>query len=106
MACGVARTLRKHQDAPVRWRSISGGSDGAAPPAAGDPALIGLITSLILDRATCLDCLTSRTGSTRAETGRALQRMPATVRLIAAWGERCRICGTTNLVVFSLKSSA
>jgi hypothetical protein len=57
-----------------------------------------LVTALILDRPTCLDCIAQKTGLPMTEIGATLFRVRAFLRVHEEEG-RCRACGETKRVV-------
>ena len=69
--------------------------------------LLGLIASVILDRPTCLICLSDKVGASRLETVRAVELMMKTVNVAIQYtGERCRACGSTLGPIYSVPASA
>jgi len=60
-----------------------------------DAKLVGLIVSMILERPTCLRCVSSRIEATKLETLKAMRRMVGTVPAEMRIGEPCRVCGST-----------
>ena len=75
---------------------------GIARALAGEPSLIVLITSVILDRPTCLLCLAAKVGATKLGVVRAMERIAVTVQIATAMDDRCRACGNTLGPVYSL----
>ena len=57
-----------------------------------------LVTALILERPTCLDCLADKTDLPLTEIGATLFRVRALLRLREEEG-RCRACGETKRVI-------
>ena len=69
-------------------------------------ALSGLIVSVILERPTCLICLSDKVGASRLETLRTIERMTKTVAIKVEYGEeRCRACGNTLGPIYSIPAS-
>lgn len=67
-----------------------------------DETLAVLITSVILERPTCLLCVTAKVGATMLAVVCAMERIGQTVRVRAVNDERCRACGSTLGPVYSL----
>ena len=61
-----------------------------------------LVTALILERPTCLDCLADKTGLPLTEIGATLFRVRAFLQVHEEEG-RCRACGETKRVVSLLR---
>ena len=69
--------------------------------------LLGLITSVILERPTCLICLSDKVGASRLETVRAVERMMKTINVTVQYsGERCGACDNTLGPIYSLPGDA
>src|SRR5438045_3347508 len=63
---------------------ISGASDR-------DPAILAvLIVSVILERPTCLLCITAKVGDDKLAVVRTMERIGKTVEIVVANDERCR----------------
>jgi arginyl-tRNA--protein-N-Asp/Glu arginylyltransferase len=60
-----------------------------------DAKLVGLIVSMILERPTCLRCISVKIKATKLDTLRAMKRIVGTVPAEMHVGERCRVCGST-----------
>ena len=60
-----------------------------------DAKLVGLIVSMILERPTCLRCITARTEVTKLAALLAMRRIVGTVPAEMRIGETCRLCGST-----------
>jgi hypothetical protein len=69
-------------------------------------ALLGPIVSVILERPTCLICVSNKVGASRLETLRSIERMGKTVSIKVEYGgERCRACGSTIGPIYSIPAS-
>jgi hypothetical protein len=79
-------------------RALSGGSDASSD----EPGLVVLITSVILERPTCLICLAEKVGASKLAVVRTLERMERTLLIKTANDDRCRACGSTLGPVYSL----
>ena len=62
----------------------------------------GLIVAVILERPTCLLCLTVKANLTTLEVVRTLDRISRTLAVRISQGDRCRMCGSTLGPVYSL----
>jgi len=62
---------------------------------------ITLITSLIQERPMCLPCIAARAGTTETTVRALLARIVP----IVWYGERCRACGQTGIVVSLIHQS-
>ena len=68
--------------------------------------LVGLITSVILERPTCLICISDKVGASRLETLRGVEYIMKTVAVTTRYaGERCRACGSTLGPIYSVPAS-
>ena len=67
-----------------------------------DPTKGGLIVAVILERPTCLVCLTAKVGMTQLDAVRTIERIAENLRVIVQQGDRCRLCGSTVGPVYSL----
>jgi len=63
------------------------------------PEHAALITTLILERPTCVGCVATKTGMTVQSVLAYLERMSRTVNVQRMSNERCRACGTIGPVV-------
>ena len=64
------------------------------------PERAALVTAIILERPTCLTCLSQKTGLSVAEIRATLVRIQVALALQVHRGqERCRACGTTVDVI-------
>jgi hypothetical protein len=68
-----------------------------------ETSLAVLITSVILERPTCLICITAKVGADKLAVVRALERIGGTLTVQVANDERCRACGSTLGPVYSLE---
>jgi hypothetical protein len=59
-----------------------------------DAKLVGIIVSMILERPTCLRCISAKIEATKLETLRAMQRIAGAVPAEMRTGEACRVCGS------------
>ena len=91
--------LKAHAQEVRGARRLHGASDHPEPD---EPSLIVLITSVILDRPTCLLCLAAKVGATKLGVVRAMERIAVTVQIATAMDDRCRACGNTLGQVYSL----
>ena len=66
------------------------------------PERAALITSLILERPMCLDCIALKANASLNEVEASFLQIGRVLRLIRYAAERCRACGTVGLV-FSLE---
>jgi hypothetical protein len=66
------------------------------------PQRTALITSLILERPLCLDCISMKANATLNEIEAAFQNIESVLVLRSQRMERCRACGMVG-VVFSLE---
>jgi hypothetical protein len=57
-----------------------------------------IITPLILDRPTCLDCIARKAGVTLGEAVAALERIEDALKVYRQ-ADRCRACGETTKVL-------
>ena len=62
------------------------------------PERAALITSLILERPMCLDCIAAKANATLNEVEASFSRIGRVLRLVRYANERCRACGTVGLV--------
>jgi hypothetical protein len=60
-----------------------------------DAKLVGLVVSMILERPTCLRCLSARINATKLDTLRHMRRIVGSVPVEMQAGERCRACDST-----------
>jgi hypothetical protein len=60
-----------------------------------DARVVALIVSMILERPTCVRCISSRIEATKLDTLRAMQRIAGAVPAEMRIGEPCHICGST-----------
>ena len=60
-----------------------------------DAKLVGLIVAMILERPTCLRCISARIDATKMDTLLAMRRIVGIVPAEMHVGERCRVCGST-----------
>ena len=65
-----------------------------------DAKLVGLIVSMILERPTCLRCISSRIEATKMDVLRAMQRIAGTVPAEMRVGDPCQVCGSTLQPVY------
>ena len=65
-----------------------------------DAKLVGLIVSMIVERPTCVRCISARIEATKLDTLRAMQRIAGTVPAEMRTGESCRVCGSTRDPVY------
>jgi hypothetical protein len=68
-----------------------------------ETTLVVLITSVILDRPTCLLCLAAKVGVDKLAVVRAMERIGETIQIHMANDERCRACGSTLGPVYLMK---
>jgi hypothetical protein len=79
-------------------RRLHGGSDP------DETTLATLIASVILERPTCLTCVSAKVGATNLYTLRTIERIAErTLRVSIERGGRCRACGSTLGPVFSVE---
>ena len=60
-----------------------------------DAKLVGLIVSIILERPTCLRCISVKINAKKMDTLLAMRRIVGTVPAEMHVGEHCRVCGST-----------
>ena len=72
----------------------------------GDTTLVILVTTVILERPTCLVCLCSKVGADQLSVVRVMERIGRTVDLQVERNERCRACGSTVGPVYSVTRRA
>lgn len=60
-----------------------------------DAKLGGLIVSMILERPTCVLCISARISATKLDTLLAMRRIVGAVPMEMHTGEHCRVCGST-----------
>ena len=65
-----------------------------------DAKLVGLIMSMILERPTCVRCISARIEATKMDTLLAMRRIAGTVPAEMRMGEPCRVCGSTRDPVY------
>jgi arginyl-tRNA--protein-N-Asp/Glu arginylyltransferase len=65
-----------------------------------DAKAVGLIVAMILERPTCVRCISARIESTKLDTLRAMRRIVGAVPAEMRTGERCRVCGSTLAPVY------
>ena len=70
-----------------------------------DATQAGLIVAAILERPTCLVCLTMKVGMTQLDAVHAVERIGTNLRVVVEHGVRCRPCGSTVGPVYSLARS-
>ena len=63
---------------------------------------LAVVTSIILERPTCLLCITAKAGEDKLAVIRAMDSIGTTIRVDGETGERCRACGSTLRPVYSL----
>jgi len=63
-----------------------------------------IITPLILDRPTCLDCIARKAGVTLGEAVVALERIEGALKVYRE-SDRCRACGETTKVLSARRST-
>ena len=62
------------------------------------PEHAALVTAIILERPTCISCLSQKTGMSADNVGRTLERIEAALRVHRVAG-RCHMCGAVLDVV-------
>lgn len=70
-----------------------------------DATQTGLIVAVIVERPTCLICITAKAGMTKLEVVRTIERIGKSLAVDIDKGGRCRACGSTLGPVYSLKRS-
>jgi len=60
-----------------------------------DAKRVGLIVSMILERPTCLRCISFKVEATKLETLLVMRQMVGTVPAEMRIGDPCRVCGST-----------
>jgi len=60
-----------------------------------DAKLVGLIVSIILERPTCLRCISAKINATEMDTLLAMRRIVGTMPAEMHVGEHCLVCGST-----------
>jgi len=65
------------------------------------PDSVALVTALILDRPTCMLCLTEKSGRTSEEASVALGIIESVMKVHREPSGRCHSCGVVGLVVYS-----
>ena len=59
-----------------------------------DTKRVGVIVAMIVERATCLRCISAKIEATKLDTLRAMQRIAGAVPAEMRTGEPCRVCGS------------
>jgi len=57
--------------------------------------VVGLIVAMILERPTCVRCISAKIEATKLDTLKAMRRILPPVRAEMRTGEPCRVCGST-----------
>ena len=65
---------------------------------------IASVTALILERPTCMSCLTQKSGRTSEEARIALEVIETVMTVHREPSGRCHACGNVGLVVYSNRS--
>jgi len=65
------------------------------------PDIVALVTALILDRPTCMLCLTEKSGRTAEQASAALGVIERVMKVHREANGRCHACGVVGLVVYS-----
>jgi hypothetical protein len=65
-----------------------------------DAKRVGLIVSMILERPTCLRCISFKVEATKLETLLVMRRMAGTLPAEMRIGDPCRVCGSTHDPVY------
>jgi hypothetical protein len=60
-----------------------------------DAKLVGVIVAMILERPTCVRCISARIECTKMDTLLAMRRIAGAVPAEMRTGEPCRVCGST-----------
>ena len=60
-----------------------------------DAKLVGVIVAMIVERPTCVRCISARIEATKLDTLRAMQQLAGAVPAEMRIGEPCRVCGST-----------
>lgn len=71
-----------------------------------DTTLIVLIASLIVERPTCVVCLSAEVGAEKLSVVVAIERIGRSIQINIANDERCRTCDSTSRPVYSLDRPA
>ena len=80
----------------VRAQAVGGERPALTEPL---PEYAALITTLILERPTCVDCVATKVDMTAQSVLAYLERMSRTVNVQRLSNERCRACGTIGAMV-------
>ena len=67
-----------------------------------DTALVILVTTVILERPTCLVCLCAKVGADQLSIVHVMERISRTVKVQVERNERCRAYGSTLGPVYSV----
>jgi hypothetical protein len=67
-----------------------------------DATQAGVIVAAILERPTCLICVTAKAGMTSLDVVRTIERIGQTLVVTIEQGGRCRVCWSTLGPVYSL----
>ena len=65
-----------------------------------DAKLVGLILSMILERATCVRCISAKIKATKMDTLLVMRRIVGIVPVEMHVGEPCRVCDSTSDPVY------
>ena len=62
--------------------------------------LAGIIVATILERPTCVRCISAKISATKMDTLLAMRRLVGAVPVEMHVGERCRVCDSTSNPVY------
>lgn len=65
-----------------------------------DAKLVGLIVSMILERATCVRCISAKINAPKMDTLLAMRRIVGIVPVEMRVGEPCRVCDSKSDPVY------
>jgi len=64
------------------------------------PELTASITALLIERPTCLNCLTDKSGAAPSAVIESLRRIEQVLTMHRADADRCHACGEVGRVIF------
>jgi hypothetical protein len=70
------------------------------------PANAALIAVMLVERPTCVECITAKAGLSVAQARRYLREIAISVDLQLQPSERCRTCGNSGPVYFVRRSAS